>query len=183
MSEKAQTPIADGGKMYLGAGAIYFNYGEVDEAVVGATRGGSTFNANRTFRSVAQDGTYGEVKGHRRKDGVNPQLTINALELDTTNLPKLFAGMDVDTAGVDFDVLTERLNIADSDYLTNVAFVGENHKGEDIVIVLKNALGDGNLEMAIENKNEIVPSAQFTAHYDPTTPETVPYEIRLPKTV
>lgn len=181
MSIKAQSKVADPANKYLGAGAVYFNFGEADEMIVGATKGGSVFNANREFMSVEQDGVYGEVKGLRRKIKVSPQLSVNALELHKDNITKFFAGTDLDETDATFYSITERINLKDSDYLKNVAFVGENQNGDDLVIIVRNALGDGNIEMAIEHETDIVPLVLFTGHYDPENPKVAPYEIRLPK--
>ncbi|MCT4565869.1 MAG: hypothetical protein N4A68_16350 [Maledivibacter sp.] len=181
MTTKAQSKIADPGNKYLGAGAVYFNFGESDEMIIGATKGGSSFNANREFMSVEQDGAYGEVKGLRRKIKVSPQLLVNTLELHKDNITKFFGGTDLEDSNEKYYSITERINLKDEDYIKNVAFVGENQRGEDMVIILHNALGDGNIEMAIEHESDIVPQVQFTAHYDPQNPKKAPYEIRLPK--
>jgi len=77
-----------------------------------------------------------------------------------------------------YHTITESVDIASGDYLTNVAFVGERLDGKYIICIVKNALGDGNIEFAFEEKEEIVPEVQFTGHYDSSTPTTVPYEIR-----
>jgi len=181
MSSTAYTPSANQDCVFLGAGAIYFNYGEVSETLIGATRGGSTFSVDREIREVGQDGTYGMVKGMRRKSKIQPSMKIKAMELDTDNYSKFFAGMTVTTTNPNYDTVTENVDIVTGDYLTNVAFVGENLNGEDIVIVLKNALGDGKIEFAIEDKSEIVPEVVFTGHYDSSDLRVVPYEIRFPK--
>jgi hypothetical protein len=181
MGVKAQTPASTIRNLVLGAGAIYADYGEVTEAVIGATRGGSTFTVEREIREIEQDGTYGAVKSHRQKTRVQPILMVNAMELNTTNIPKFFGGMTVTTSNPSYDVITEDIALADTDYLTNIAFVGETKDGEDVVIIVKNALGDGNIEFAIEDKNEIVPEVQFTGHYATDALTTPPYEIRFPK--
>jgi hypothetical protein len=178
----SQPPAVTTSKTILGPGAFYFDYGEVTELCIGATRGGGTFNVERQIREVAQDGAYGPIKNKRYKTRIVPVLKIKALELGIANLPKFFGGMTVDSSGVSYDSITENIAIAAADYLTNVAFVGENGDGEDVIIIIKNALGDGNIEMAIEDKNEIVPETQFTGHYASDALTTVPYEIRLPKT-
>jgi hypothetical protein len=182
MSSKAVTPIADPINLVLGAGAVYFNYGEVDETPIGATQGGSVFNANREFREVEQDGIYGPVKGLKRKNRIAPTLTVKAMELFKDNFIKFFAGMDVDDTSLEYTEIKERLNIEDTDYIKNVAFVGQNYNEEDVVIILDNVLGDGNIQLAIEREKEIVPEVIFSAHFDPAAPTVVPYKIRFPKT-
>jgi hypothetical protein len=181
MGVKAQTPSANTNKLVLGAGAIFFDYGEVTETAIGATRGGSTFTVEREIAEIEQDGAYGAIKGLRKKTRVQPILTVNAMELDQDSFLKYFAGMTKTTSNVNYDVVTEDIAIELTDYLTNIAFVGETKNGDDVVIIVKNALGDGNIELAIEDKNEIVPEVQFTGHYASDALTTVPYEIRFPK--
>jgi hypothetical protein len=181
MGVKAHLNGANPDNLVLGAGAIYFNYGEVSEAAIGATRGGSTFTVEREIVPIEQDGAYGAIKGLKKKIRIQPILLVNAMELNTTTYAKFFAGMTVSTSNVDYDLVTENVAIADGDYLTNVAFVGETEAGDDVVIIVKNALGDGSIEFAIEDKNEIVPEVQFTGHYLSSALTTVPYEVRFPK--
>jgi hypothetical protein len=182
MSSKAQAPASTLANVLLGAGAIYFDYGEVTEACIGATQGGSTFTVERAMKDIEQDGAYGPIKDRKYKTRVVPMLKVKALELSITTMPKYFGGLSVDSSGVNYDVVTENIDLASGDYLTNIAFVGENAAGEDIVIIVKNALGDGNIELAIEDKKEVVPETQFTGHYASDALTTVPYEMRFPKT-
>lgn len=181
MSSKAYVPAATVRNLLLGAGAVYFNYGELTELCIGATRGGSTFTVTRDIREIEQDGAYGPIKDMRRKTKVAPVLMVNAMELSIITLPKFYGGMTLDQTNINYDKITENIAIVTDDYLTNVAFVGETQDGQDVVIIVKNALGDGNLELAIEDKNEAVPEIQFTGHYDTSALQTPPYEIRFPK--
>lgn len=177
MGVKAKSPVQNNDKVFLGAGAIYFNYGEVDEACIGATKGGSSFNDNVTFKRIESDGEYGDTKGSKQINSFKPVLNVNALELDTANLQKFYAGFDVDTQDVTYDKARRRVAITDSDYLVNVAFVGQNSAGKDIILIVENALGDGSLQLAMQKEQELIPNVQFTGHADPTTPEVMPYEI------
>lgn len=181
MSSKAITPVAKAENEYLGAGAIYYNYGTANEVLVGATKGGSEFTNGLEIKEIEQDGTYGPVKGQKRKLKVAPVLKVNALELTNNNLTKFYAGMDVDTTNTAYDKFKERLQIKDTDYIDNVAFVGENHKGQDIVVIVYNVLGDGPIEWAMAHEEEIVPEVQLTGHYDPDALLDIPYEIRKHK--
>lgn len=162
----------------LGEGAFYFNYGEVSEALAGWTNGGGSFAVEKEFRQIEMDGAYGSVKGNARKVKVVPILKFSSIELSTDNLTKFFAGM-TSTIETDHVALTESLTIADSDYLTNVAFVGKTAEGKDVVIIVKNALGNGNLEMAFTDKEEVAIEVQYEACYTPDALTTVPYEIRV----
>lgn len=174
-------------KIALGEGAFYINYDVATglggtEILVGATRGGGNFNREVEIKEVEFDGSMGMTKGMRRKTRAVPVLTLNALEIaDLTRLTKFYAGMAVDTADITYDKLTANDQIADTDYLTNVTFIGETAAGKEVIILIKNALGDGNMELALEDKEEIVPEVTFTGHYDNTDIKTEPFEIYLEK--
>ena len=180
MSSKARSPVATPRNVIMGAGAVYFNYGTVSEVCIGATQGGATFTVEREFRDLEQDGVLGKIKGLRTKTKINPMLKVNALELNTTNFPKYYAGFTLDTGAVEYDKLTEDVSIETSDYIDNVAIVAETFDGQDVIIILKNVLGDGAIEMALENQSEVVPEVTFSAHFL-SDADDVPYEIRFPK--
>lgn len=185
MGVKANAPLGAPSTEYLGAGAIYFNFGEIDETVIGATKGGSEFTDNAEFRMREADGDYGPVKGAIDLIKMTPQLTVNALKIDKVNLQKFFAGMNLDDADTTYSKLTRMLDLSSS-YITNVAFVGQSRSGSDIIVILYDVLGDGALQFAITKDEEIVPGVQFTATFDPATfdktdASTYPYQIWLQK--
>jgi hypothetical protein len=170
---------------YLGPGAIYFDYGLASEAVIGATKGGGEFNDGAEFRMREADSDYGPVKGAIDLIKLNPVLTVNALKIDKTNLQKYFAGVSLDDTDGTYSKLTRMLDLSSS-YIDNVAFVGQNRAGADIVIILKDAIGLGELSAAFEKDEEMVPEVQFTATFDPATfdktdADTYPYQIWLQK--
>jgi hypothetical protein len=167
-------------KIMLGEGIIVYNYGETDEAIIGATRGGGQFDRTVTFKDVTFDGAMGPVKGLRRKTQAVARLVGNMLELATGNLTKYYAGLKT-TTGTTYDTVSANSDLADTDYYKNVAFVGQSKDGKEVVIILKNALGDGNVNLAFKDGDEVVAKTQWTAHYDSTTPTTEPWEIRWPK--
>lgn len=78
---------------------------------------------------------------------------------------------------------TPYLPIPDSAYLDNIGLVGQSHSGKRLDIILENALDDGSINIAIQEKTEVVNSVQFTGHYRRTAPTTVPLEFRHYKTV
>jgi len=180
MTAKGQTPIADPLNELLGAGAVYFNYDEEGETAVGATKGGSVFNVERQYYESEQDGAYGPIKGDKTKIRVVPMLTVNAMEIMPDNVKKFYAGMDVDDSNTEYVEMRERLEIKDEDYLKNVAFVGETKDGKDVVIIIENPLGDGETDISIEAKENVVPEIQFTGHYTREEPRKIPYKMRFP---
>jgi len=185
MSVKANAPLGVPTTEYLGPGAIYFNYGEVDEAVVGATKKGGEFNDGVEFKQREADGDLGPVKGAIDLIKLAPVLKINALKIDKTNLQKFFAGMSLVDTDATYSKLTRMVDLSNS-YITNVAYVGQNRSGQDIVIILYNVLGDGTLVIAFTKNEDIVPEVKFSGTFDPATfvrtdPDTYPYQVWLQK--
>ena len=164
----------------LGEGAVYYNYGLTGEVVVGATRGGGSFEVEREIKEIEYDGSYGPTKGLRRKTRSVPRLTLNFLEIKTATLTKFYGGLK-STDQTTYEEITEKEDIESGDYIDNVAFVGVTKDGKPVVILVENALGDGNIEMALQDKEEVVSEVQYTGHYDPQTPKVSPWKIRWPK--
>ena len=55
----------------IDAGAVYVNYGEVDERLLGATRGGNSFKVEVEMREMEIDGVRQAIKGSKRITNVS----------------------------------------------------------------------------------------------------------------
>ena len=72
--------------------------------------------------------------------------------------------------------------IADSDYISNVALVGNvSGKDEPIICIVTDALADTGLTLSTAPRDESVPTVVFTGHYDPEDPDTEPWSIHYPR--
>lgn len=169
--------------LLIDAGALYKNYGVVGEALIGATSGGNEFEIKTKTRSIKCDGIKSTAKGLTQITDVEVTLKTNMLEV-TEDIIKMAVMGVVDTTGVDYDVITGKTTILDTDYLTNVALVGTlSGSAKPVVIILKNALSDGNLKFKTEDNKDNVLPITFIGNIDPLTPTVLPYEIRFPKLV
>jgi hypothetical protein len=172
--------------MMFDAGAVYVNYGEAGERLVGATSGGNTFTVEREIKMIEMDGARGPVKGARRITEHKAILTINLLEMSKENFKMMLTAADItdyeDPPGTKVaDKIKPRDNIVDADYFTNVALVTQiSGTGEPCVIILYNVLADDEIEIELEDKEEGKPEIALSAHYDPADLTDVPYEIRYP---
>jgi len=173
--------------MILDAGAVYVNYGETDERLIGATSGGNTFTVEREIKEIEIDGARGKVKGARRIISENASLTINLLEMSAENFKLALTAADLsdvmDEAGTTkiADKIKPRGKILDTDYLTNIALVTTvSGTDQPCVIILKNALADDEIELELEDTEEGTPEITISAHYDPANLSEVPYEIHYP---
>jgi hypothetical protein len=175
----ALTPL----NLLIDAGAIYKNYGVVGkEKLISATSGGNKFNVKIDFRDIKCDGVKGDAKGLKKIKKVEVSLDTNLLEVTTESLAMILLG-EVDSAtNVDYDIITGKTYIADTDYLENVAIVGTiSGKGKPVIVIIKNALSTDGLKFEAKDDDDNVLPVKFTGHIDPNTPSALPYEIRYPK--
>jgi len=170
--------------LLLDAGKIVLNYGETDERDLGATLGGNTFNVEAEIKDIRPDGARGKVKGGRRITDVAVTLTVNMFEMTKENLLLALPGAvaTADPAGTPTaDVITRSRNIEDTDYLTNITYVGTiSGKNDPVIITVFNPLQDGAFEVSGEDKEEASTELTFSGHFDPAAMESEPWEIRYP---
>lgn len=179
----------------IDAGAVYINLGAgVSERLLGATRGGNVFSIEQDVKVIDIDGTRGNTKGARRIIMCNAGLKVGLLEMTTANLMLAIAGSsatdwtdasDEPPPGAPtHDQIRRTRNLSDVDYVSNIALVGTlSGSGENIIVMLYNALSDNKLEMKFDDKNELVLEVSFSAHYDPADVKTEPWAIFMPKPV
>ena len=170
-------------RLILDNAVVQLNYTTTAATNLGATRGGATFMVEREYRDVEVDGTKGSVKGFKRVISESPQITATCIEYTSTMISQLIPGVSVTTATSTqtYDKITSDVNISSTNYLTDVAIVGTvSGSTVDAVCIVKNALNDGNFEMATEDQNEAETEVQFTGHYASTALSSAPWEIRYP---
>lgn len=170
------------GNLIFDAGAVYVNYGESGEALLGATRGGSTFAIETDYREMEFDGAKGPIKGGRRIVGVRAKMTVNLIEFSKENFLRALSGADAADETTYWEI-TRSASIAAADYLTNIALLAETSASDTVPVacILKNALADGNLELAFADDEETGLTIEFTAHQDVSDLDTEPWEIRYPQ--
>jgi hypothetical protein len=172
-------------KIMIDAGALYFNYGESTEQLVGATRGGCTFAVETEYREMPMDGAKGPVKGGRRITRVVARITANVLEWNAELLAKALPGATIQDYGTtlspEWERVTRALTLTDANYMVNVAIVGQVSGSSDPVVCgIKNAIADGNLEIATIDNDESAPTVQFTGHFTPADLNSEPWWIDYP---
>ena len=169
-------------RLILDAGVLVFNYGLPNERKLGATRGGSTWSLKRALRTIEVDGARGPVKGMRRIESVEAQIQVNVLEITKENILSFISGSRVDeNLNPTHDVITGR-EILPTDYIDNIALIATlSGNPLPVILILKNALAEGDWSMQLQDKNEANPQITFTAHYDPENMSEEPWEIHYPR--
>lgn len=168
--------------LLLDSGAIYTNYGTETEKLLCATSGGNEFDISQKTRQVKVDGVKGSAKGLQIVTDTEVTLKANLLEV-TSDVLKTVLMANVDTAtNPDYNIITGKTYIADSDYITNIALVATiSGSTKPIIIILKNVLNTDGLKLKTEDDKDNVLPVTFTAFIDPATPTLLPYEIHYPK--
>ena len=166
--------------------------GELDERLLGATRGGSSFEIEQDIKLIEIDGVRGASMGARRVIESNARIVANLLEITTANLLLAIAGADA-TEWIDssieplpleatHDQIRRTRNISDLDFITNIAIVGKvSGSEENIICIIYNALSDEGFALGLEDREEGVLEVTFTAHYSLDDVDTEPWAVMFPK--
>lgn len=182
--------------LQLDAGAFLKNYDPTTDTwatakatkLIGATAGGGSFAAVPTIRRIEVDGVKGATKGFEALDEWQVTMTANVKEL-TADLLKMalatgsYAGAKSPSSETsnNYNKITASNELADSDYLTNITWVGRlSGSSIPVIIVLKNALCTNGLTLTTQDKNEGVVALTLTGHYDPSHLDDPPFEIYYP---
>ena len=132
--------------LQLDAGALYKGWvmgtdtpGSSSSKLIGATVGGSTFTATPEVRQIAVDGAKGPTKGYETIDSWTATLAFTIKESTKTALALALAACDTTTTTSlsGYSKLEAREGIADTNYVSNIAWVGTiSGSGDPIVIIL-----------------------------------------------
>lgn len=166
-------------RIILDAGALYRDYGEAGQELIGATRGGAEFVVERTDRDIELDGPKGPVKGLKRTTVHMARLTVTLVEISQQTFLDATRGAAV-SDGTHRTITPDNAIVA-GDYYTNVSLVTEVIDTTDpIVIKLLNALMAQGWTISTEDKNEGELEVTFEAHYGSDDLDTPPYQILIP---
>lgn len=133
-------------------------------ALIGATRGGGTFQCTPNTRSIEADGKREEWKGSSVNDGWTIKLTTTLLEITSDNLKRAVGTADV-TTSTSKRTVKIRTDIKDTDYIESLVWVGDTSKGL-VLIAIKNALNTAGATLTWTDKGEGTIPVEFTAHQD-----------------
>ena len=181
--------------LQLDAGAFFKNFDPATDTfasasskLIGATAGGGSFAAVPTIRRIEVDGLKGATKGYEALDEWQVTLTANVKEITVDSMSLALAtatsGDTKSPSSVtsnNYTKITASNEIADTDYLTNVTWVGRLSGSQTpIIIVVKNALCTNGLTLTTADKSEGVIALTLTGHYDVSDLDTPPFEIYYP---
>jgi hypothetical protein len=164
----------------MGAGDIILGDGvfAINGTDIALTRGGGQFTIEREYREIEADGDYGAVKGRVRKIRSVAKLTVNALSLLDSNIPKMYAATQINTSG-GTKTITATEDITNTQYQDAVTWTGTTKDGRAVIITLQNAINMDNPDWALTDKEEIVAAITYTATYLESARKTEPWKIEF----
>lgn len=173
----------------FGAGTIHKNLKyttntwNFEESIIGATSGGSKFSIKPELVDIEADGALVKVKGLKKKVGETATMEINFVELTKEIIKNAVIGTDGTASDTNYDLIESKADIAEGDYLDNIAFVGETMTGKKVIVIMDNALCTSGLEADNKNKEAGVGTYTFECHASIDTDlDKLPYHIYYPKT-
>lgn len=144
--------------------------------ILGATRGGGTFVVTREIREPDIDGRRYPFKGGKFVDSADARLSTTLIEVTPQNVKDVLGGT-LTTSGKKTTIKLSTA-ISDSDYLTNVVWVGDLADGRMVAIVLYNALNTADFTLTFADKNEGTLAVEFHAHQEDVDDyDEAPFEI------
>ncbi len=177
-------------KMILGAGTIYKNLeytdGEWTGDVLGATSGGIKFNWEAEWLDIEVDGATVLVKGvSKQKVGESASIEGQMTELTENILVTAMHLVEDTSEDSNYTKYISKENITEEDdYLKNIAYVGTLSSGENIIIILPNAICTEAFEIETKNAEQTTFSVKFecTADLENDTLNKLDIELNYPPT-
>lgn len=177
----------------INAGAVYTDLTHTEEAgwtgnLLGATAGGNTVTIENEYREIEVDGTFSKYVGQKVLMASNATLETNVKEVTAETIRKAINGTlvkgDGATSPVNVDIISGKGKLESSDYISNIALVGElSGSDEPIIIILDNALCTSGLNFSTTDDDEAVIAMTFEAHADASqvADRTLPARIYMPQ--
>lgn len=148
---------------------------------MGATSGGSKFTIQPEITTVEVDGAWVKGKGLDVKTGETAQIEVNMIELSEEIIKTAAFGVEGTSQDANFDLIQGKAAIEEGDYWDNIAFVGKNLEGKNMIVILENALCTSGLDMSSENKSAGKATLTFECYAELTSDlDVLPWKIYYP---
>lgn len=136
---------------------------EAGTKILGATKGGGSFQATPTMRNIELDGMRAPIPGSTQNDGWVVKLTGTMMEITPQNMKDALISADMTVTG---NVTTIRLRnaIKDTDYINRLCWVGDTSDGGFVLIELTKALNLTGANFTFTDKGEGSLPFEFQAH-------------------
>lgn len=148
---------------FIDAGAVYVNYGESGQFLLGTTEGGNQFGIDQDVRYMTFDGHAGQLATAHRIVNSVPKIICNIISIDYRVLNLMLPGSDISFADGSVAISRKIRKLLTEDYIKNIAIVGE-HGGTGCIVVCKilNAVQLEDIEIPFEDSKESVIQLTFS---------------------
>lgn len=146
------------------------------QGLLGATKGGGTFQCKPSLRSIEADGLRSPVTGGTVNDGWTVKLTGTLLEIAPGSFAAVLGCADVTTSG-SVTTIRPRRDVTADDHIPTLCWIGEMSQGL-MLIQLTDALNMSGAAFTFTDKGEGTLPFEFQAHQsDPADSEHAPCRI------
>lgn len=135
--------------------------------ILGATRGGGSFECRPTMRDITADGKRGPVKGMTVVDEWLVKLKTTLLETNAQNWADALMCVDSTTVGR-VTTMRVRNELSLTDYIDNLIGIGDTSQGL-VLIDLENALNVAGAMFTFTDRGEGAMPVEFQAHQNDLT--------------
>lgn len=164
-------------KMILGAGVIYKNLKYNSQGsggspgwegtVLGATSGGIKFSWEATWLDIEIDGATVLVKGvSKQKVGETASIEGQMTELTEDILVTAMHLVRDESENTGYTKYVSKENVDEGDYLENIAYVGTLSNGDNVIIILPNAICTEAFELETKNSEQTTFAVKFDCTAD-----------------
>ena len=175
--------------LLFSAGAIYKNLEYNSETgwsgtVLGATNGGIKFSITPEYVNAELDGASVSVKGTKIKVSETATMESNMTEFSEGIIKEsLHLVEDTSSSITGYKKYISKRSLELNDYLKNISYVGALVSGQQIIVILPNAICTSALEVQGQNKTQATYTITFecTASFEQDDLEHLPYEIYYPQ--
>lgn len=162
----------------IDSGAVYINYDENNQRLLGATEGGNQFGLETEYRKMSFDNVKGELTGSHRIIGSIPKIIANIIEINYELLNMALPGSFITFQSGSVEIKRAIKKLLESDYINNISIVAQ-HGGTGCYIVFKilNAITIEDIEIPFEDSAESVIECTFAGCFTPDDQKNEPWTI------
>lgn len=159
-------------QMMFKGGAYYKNVkiqtNELTGTVMGATSGGGKITIEPNYLDPELDGSSVKIRGAKAKLGETATMEINFVEITADIIAKGLAMKKEEVSDLTgYDKYVSKGTIDDTEYLDNVAFVGELNSGKQAVVIMENAFCTGSTELETKYGEQAAFAQTYEGHASP----------------
>lgn len=191
MALKTHGITADTPKKLLFSAAVFYKNLKYEAekgwggTVFGATSGGTKILITPEYTPVELDGASVAVRGGQIKTGEKATVEANVTEFSEGIIVDTLHLVEKEGETINgYKCYVSKRSLDDEDYLENIGVVGTLVSGEQIIVILPNALITSAFEVDTKNKTQATYAitAECHATFEQEDLEHLPYEIYYPQT-